>query len=191
MADRIQARALRRAGELLKRIEPAKTGPKQELDTGAHTQLGRQAAAGRAGMSRHQTATAVRVANVPAEKFEAAVEADKPATVTALAEMGKQSPQSRRVDATASSHRLAGGGLRNFRDVGRLDICAKLNASLVEPWPALHLKQRVYCAAYIRATTAQVRQNDHRVVMHCNLQVLFSDNEIQFMSFRAIDPHGS
>jgi hypothetical protein len=33
---------------------------------------------------------AVRVANVPAEKFEAAIEQPKPATVTALAEMGKQ-----------------------------------------------------------------------------------------------------
>jgi hypothetical protein len=44
----------------------------------------------RAGLSKHQQTQAVRVANVPTEKFEAAIEAPKPATVTALAEMGKQ-----------------------------------------------------------------------------------------------------
>jgi hypothetical protein len=33
----------------------------------------------------------VRVANVPAEQFEKAIESDEPPTVTALAEMGKQS----------------------------------------------------------------------------------------------------
>jgi hypothetical protein len=35
--------------------------------------------------------TAVRVANVPAEQFEKTVESNEPPTVTALAEMGKQS----------------------------------------------------------------------------------------------------
>jgi hypothetical protein len=46
--------------------------------------------ADRAGISKHQQVQAVRVANIPEEKFEAAVEAEKPGTVTALAEMGKQ-----------------------------------------------------------------------------------------------------
>jgi hypothetical protein len=32
MATRIKARAVRRAGELLKQIEPSKTGPKPELE---------------------------------------------------------------------------------------------------------------------------------------------------------------
>jgi hypothetical protein len=48
---------------------------------------------------------AVRVANVPAEQFEAAVESGEPPTVTALAEMSKQSrvpPSSEPPAATAS-----------------------------------------------------------------------------------------
>ena len=47
-------------------------------------------AAHAAGISERQEATAVRVANVPADKFEAAIEFEKPETVTALAEMGKR-----------------------------------------------------------------------------------------------------
>jgi hypothetical protein len=42
-----------------------------------------------AGISERQVKTAVRVANVLTEKFEAAVEQQKPATVTQLAEMGQ------------------------------------------------------------------------------------------------------
>jgi hypothetical protein len=38
-----------------------------------------------AGMSEHQQLQAVRVANVPDDAFKAAVEGDKPPTVTALA----------------------------------------------------------------------------------------------------------
>jgi hypothetical protein len=46
-------------------------------------------AAERAGISEHQRKQAVRVANVPREQFDAAVESETPPTVTALAEMGK------------------------------------------------------------------------------------------------------
>ena len=68
MADRIQGRAVRRAGELLKQFnnERART----DLNEGALTQ---KKAAAAAGMSDHQRVQAVRVANVPAEKFEAAI----------------------------------------------------------------------------------------------------------------------
>lgn len=51
MAVRIRDRAIRRAGELLKQIEPGKTGPKSELSTAADTQLSRKDAAKQAGMS--------------------------------------------------------------------------------------------------------------------------------------------
>ncbi len=60
MAERIQARAIRRCGELLKQIEPGKTGPKQ-LGAGAHTQLSRKDAATEAGLSKHQQVQAMRV----------------------------------------------------------------------------------------------------------------------------------
>ncbi len=90
MAVRIRDRAIRRAGELLKQIEPAKPGPKPEIGMGDHTQLGRQAAGEQAGMSKHQQVQAVRVANVPAADFEKQVESQNPPTVTKLAEQGKK-----------------------------------------------------------------------------------------------------
>jgi hypothetical protein len=85
-ALRISARAIRRAGELLQTFEnqgartdqlPAGTVPKSQTQAGSD-----------AGMSERQVKTAVRVANVPDDAFEAAIECECPATVTQLAEMG-------------------------------------------------------------------------------------------------------
>jgi hypothetical protein len=90
LADRIQARAVRRCGELLKQFDARpQNAAKQSGDVPAL--ISRAEAGADAGMSTHQIKTAVRVANVPAEQFEHAVESDKPPTVTTLAEMGKQS----------------------------------------------------------------------------------------------------
>ncbi|GLR54332.1 hypothetical protein GCM10007923_55490 [Shinella yambaruensis] len=63
-STRIRDRAIRRAGELLKQIEPAKPGPKPEIGVGAHTELGRQVAGEKAGLSKHQQVQAIRVANI-------------------------------------------------------------------------------------------------------------------------------
>ncbi len=90
MAQRIRARATRRAGELLKQIEPGKTGPKPELSMGDHTQFTREDAAREAGMSRHQQVQAVRIASIPEDDFEAQVESPKPPTLTQLASQGIQ-----------------------------------------------------------------------------------------------------
>lgn len=87
MADRIQARAIRRAGELVEQVPPAAN--QHPAGEGGHT--GRFSAARDAGLSRHQTVQALRVARVPPAEFEAAVERPDPATVTELAERGKQS----------------------------------------------------------------------------------------------------
>jgi hypothetical protein len=78
----------RRAGELLKEINGK--GNNQHSG-GTPTKLTQREAAEQAGLFKDQQVTAVRVANVPAEQFEKAVESDEPPTVTALAEMGKQS----------------------------------------------------------------------------------------------------
>lgn len=86
MADRIQARAVRRCGELLKQFDGR--GRPSENSMGTHT-ISRREAAESAGLSKHQTDTAARVANVPEQQFETAIEAERPATVTQLAEMGK------------------------------------------------------------------------------------------------------
>jgi len=85
LADRIQARAIRRGGELLKQIEPAQ---------GARTDLGRSATrsntAESAGLSEHQRKTMLRVASVPYDDFELQVESETPPTVTALAGRGRR-----------------------------------------------------------------------------------------------------
>ena len=89
MADRIQARAIRRAGEILKQIEPGKTGPKSSvLGAGDHTQLSKSDAAESAGMSKHQQVQATRVASISESEFIGMIEGETPPTVTALAEMG-------------------------------------------------------------------------------------------------------
>lgn len=90
MSQRIQARAVRRAGELLKQIEPgqgARDGKRQE---GGLPPLTRTQAAADAGMSEHQRKTALRVAEVPAEEFEAAIESPTPPTITEIAEAGRK-----------------------------------------------------------------------------------------------------
>lgn len=84
-AIRIQARAIRRCGELLKQFDGRGEHRRTE---GAHPSSKDMSAA--AGMSEHQHKQAVRVANVPAPDFEAAVEAPKPPTVTKLADMGRR-----------------------------------------------------------------------------------------------------
>ena len=68
----------------------AKPGKRTDLEpsTGNGT---RSQAATEAGLSKRQKDTALRVANIPKEEFEALVESDDPPTVTALAEIGKKS----------------------------------------------------------------------------------------------------
>ena len=93
MADRIQARAIRRCGELLKEIEPRHTGrPSKELmpASAVISPPTRKEAAKAAGLSHRQQHTALRVANVPAEEFEKVVESKHPPTVTEIADRGKK-----------------------------------------------------------------------------------------------------
>jgi hypothetical protein len=83
MAERIQARAIRRAGELLKQIDKSN----KHQSEGGH-KLTRSEAAEDAGMSPHQQRTAQNVASIPGEEFTDMVESDNPPTVTKLAEIG-------------------------------------------------------------------------------------------------------
>lgn len=95
MAQRIRARAIRRAGELLKQIEPQDKGGDRKTDHGAgnHTVMSRADAAREAGMSKHQQMQAVRVANVPEDDFEEQVESPNPPTLSQLASQGTQKRQ--------------------------------------------------------------------------------------------------
>jgi hypothetical protein len=89
-AMRIQGRAVRRAGDLLKVID-ARPQNAAKQTVGAHGLFSQREAAEKAGMSEHQQLQAVRVASIPADEFEALIETVKPPTVTALAERGKKS----------------------------------------------------------------------------------------------------
>lgn len=91
-ATRIRDRAIRRAGELLKQIEPQQ-GSRRDLATSGRRPpevVSRAEAASSAGMSPHQAKQAIRVANVPAAEFERQVESPNPPTITTLAEQGVQ-----------------------------------------------------------------------------------------------------
>lgn len=90
MAQRIRARAIRRAGELLKQIEPQDKGGDRKSNHGAGdpTVMSRADAAREAGMSKHQQVQATRVASVPEQDFEAQVEGDNPPTLSQLASQG-------------------------------------------------------------------------------------------------------
>lgn len=81
---RIQARAIRRAGEVLETIEPATKHNAKKQGTGDQTLLSRTQAAQEAGMSKHQQMTAMKIARIPKEEFEEMVESYEPPTITAL-----------------------------------------------------------------------------------------------------------
>lgn len=98
MARRIQGRAVRRCGELLREFQNPTVGLKQNESTVGEgvppredTPQSQREAAARAGMSKDQEKTARRVAEVPEGEFEEAVESDDPPSVTALAELGRDS----------------------------------------------------------------------------------------------------
>lgn len=90
-AMRIQSRAVRRCGELLKEFTSFGGRPKETRDGAVPSfPSSQREAAAQAGLSDRQQKTAIRVANVPSDLFDAAVDSDAPPTVTKLADWGKQ-----------------------------------------------------------------------------------------------------
>jgi hypothetical protein len=87
-AMRIKARAVRRAGELLKEFD-ARGGDRTKTEAPRGSAPSQREVAKKAGLSDHQQIQAVRVANIPTPEFETLIEAPTPPTVTALAEMGR------------------------------------------------------------------------------------------------------
>jgi hypothetical protein len=81
---RIQSRAIRRAGELLKAIEPQNRGS----STMRSIVRGRDKAAREAGLDANRQAQATRIASISDAEFESAIESDAPPTPTALAARG-------------------------------------------------------------------------------------------------------
>jgi hypothetical protein len=101
-ADRIQARAVRRLGELLKQIPPGH-GANQNIQEGALPKVTRESAATEAGLSEHQRKTALRVAAVPEKEFEAQVNSDNPPSVTELAQQGTATKEITMADSIRAS----------------------------------------------------------------------------------------
>ena len=97
MAKRIRARAMRRAGELLKQIEPGQGARDGKRADGGDTPLTRTEAARTAGFSERQQVTATRIATIPEDAFEDMVE--RGATVTELAAAGTQTREANRDEA--------------------------------------------------------------------------------------------
>jgi hypothetical protein len=127
LADRIQARAIRRCGELLREIAPAKNQHDANARARDGTGLSRTQAAEDAGLSERQKKTALRVANVPAAEFEAAVESPAPPTVTQLAERGKKPAPVQLID-------LKGRDPKEFsistQAQGELERCAEMTEGI-------------------------------------------------------------
>ncbi|HWG75552.1 MAG TPA: hypothetical protein VN660_02030 [Steroidobacteraceae bacterium] len=91
MALRIQQRATRRMGELLKQIprgDADGVNLRQHRRDGAVPPVTRTQAANEAGLSERQRKTALRLANVPETEFVAAIHSERPPTITELAMRG-------------------------------------------------------------------------------------------------------
>lgn len=86
-ARMIRNRAIRQMGKVLEAIEPVNAA--RDRKDGADLPLSRKQAARDAGISERQQKTALRVASLPEDEFEAATKAvDRQPTVTQLAEKG-------------------------------------------------------------------------------------------------------
>jgi hypothetical protein len=90
LARRIQARAVRRCGELLGEIERSEKGGRPKKNGAGTDTVSHRQAARHAGLSKRQQTDARRVANIPASRFETLVEGKHPPTITVLAEEGKK-----------------------------------------------------------------------------------------------------
>lgn len=90
MAVRVQDRAVRRMGELLKQVPRGDISTRFGQEGDRPPVITRTRAAEDAGISEHRRKQALRVAAVPSEDFDYAVESQDPPTVTELAALGTQ-----------------------------------------------------------------------------------------------------
>lgn len=88
MAQRIRARAIRRAGELAKILMKPHGGNRiSQVDTNDNL-MSRDKVKEVSGFSDRQLTTATRVASIPANEFDAQVDSAKPPTLSQLAAQG-------------------------------------------------------------------------------------------------------
>lgn len=128
MAQRIRARAMRRAGELLKQVNGK--GNNQHTD-GSDSKLAQSDLARQAGMSERQQVTAVRVANIPEPQFTSQVESDNPPTLTELARQGTQ----KRDTAPDPETWLQGRSAQDFNAILHMMSTIEEYAKEADTWP--------------------------------------------------------
>jgi hypothetical protein len=92
-ARRIRARASRRAGELLREFDGRGGDRRSKAQTPPNfDRPARLVIAERAGMTEHKARTAIRIAAIPEDEFEAAIEAAPVPGTTLLAKLSKRPP---------------------------------------------------------------------------------------------------
>lgn len=133
MAVRIRARAMRRAGELLKQIEPGQGARDGKREDGEGLPL-RSDVARQAGMSERQQKTAVRVASIPERQFTEQVESANPPTLTELARQGIQ-----KREAPDPQTWLQGRSAQDFNAILHMMSTIEEYAKEAETWPLMRL----------------------------------------------------
>lgn len=118
LALRIQARAQRRMGELLKQIPSGSAANLvQHREAGALPSVTRESAARDAGLSEHQRKTAQRIASIPEPDFETAIESPQPPSITELAMRGTVSkPPAPAADVSQADPELVAQAHRWLRE---------------------------------------------------------------------------
>jgi hypothetical protein len=144
-ALRIQARAQRRMGQLLKSIPGNSGGDRGNAATGGRRPLvqTRTSVAESAGLSEHQRKTAIRVASVPENAFEQQVESCEPPSITRLAEQGTATRvEDREEERRSRTRKETREALNAFLRFCR-EHHPKTSADSVEPADARELAQQV------------------------------------------------
>lgn len=119
LAKRIQVRAYRRMGELLKQFDAKGKRTDIEPSTLYDTRLSQKEVATNAGLSKRQKDTAVRISNIPDKEFNRQVDSDKPPTITFLAEQGKKKSDSGLYDPKPEGFAQAIYMNARFRDMAK------------------------------------------------------------------------
>jgi len=117
-AARARVRAERKCGELLSQLEKARGGDRKSTSASVEIDSEYKQACDRAGINKDQSSNYQKLANVPEEEFEKAV--DNPAAKPSTNRIIKpKEPEPPRMDKDAL---FVWGTLRDFRSKGIFDI---------------------------------------------------------------------
>lgn len=130
MAQRIRARAMRRAGEIAKQMMRPEGRPSQNVTAGDNV-LPRETIQEMAGFSKRQLDTSLRVASIPEPQFTAQVESANPPT---LKELARQGTQKRETPPNPETW-LQGRSARDFNAILHMLSSIEEYAKEADTWP--------------------------------------------------------